>query len=105
MNGTISRSGFLFQDLYLLRRMLQAVVDGVGGALSSATGVKSDALADIALQFGLEARPADTLGTATSDTRDWDVVVVDGKEMELAELKSGAVAKDDRIVFWRRLRR
>lgn len=105
MSGTISRGGFLFQDLYLLRRILEAVVNGVGSALAGAVGVKSDALGSITLRFGLEARPADTVVGSTSDTRDWDVVVLDSKALDLAELKSGAVTKDDRIAFWRRLRR
>src|SRR4051812_26098100 len=105
MSGTISRGGFFFQDLYLLRRILESIVSGLGGALASPAGVNFDALATITLLFGLEARPSDTFVGSTSDTRDWDVVILDGKAMELAELKSGAVTKADRIAFWRRLRR
>lgn len=62
----------------------------------------------IGCTFGIEAnsrRIEDFRSNDEDAPRDWDVFVRQENAEELTEVKSGAVSKADRIVFWRRLRR
>jgi hypothetical protein len=105
MSGHVARKGFLFQDLYLLLRVLRTASE----SLDSAWRAGSDAIGALDLlprRFGLEASAsAAAKATPDADSLDWDVVVLGESKFEFAEVKSSVVTKSDRIAFWRRLRR
>jgi hypothetical protein len=103
MNGHAARRGFLFQDLYLLLRVLRAAGKYLDEAWAQATADPVTAFDRIPLSFGIEAsRRMDSTGATVID---WDVLVGNEEEFEVAEVKSGAVTKDDRLAYWVRLRR
>lgn len=53
-------------------------------------------------RFGIEART----GSATSEpTPMWDVTIEEREIWDVVEVKSGKLSKDDRLTFWRRLKR
>ncbi|HEY5743009.1 MAG TPA: ATP-binding protein [Terrimicrobiaceae bacterium] len=104
MSGQIARTGFLFQDLYLLSRVLRAASDCLDSAWQVGQSNLVDLLDSLPLRFGLEASRPDSSASNVS-ALDWDVLVLAPRKFEFAEVKSGAVSKDDRKVFWRRLRR
>ena len=107
MSGQIARSGFLFQDLYLLLRILRAASDCLDSAWRAGQSSVVNLLGSVPIRFGLEASaPDSSAGIVSGSIRlDWDVLVLRPSRLEFAEVKSGTVTKDDRIVFWRRLRR
>src|SRR4051812_37323075 len=91
MSGEFARRGFIFQDLYLLQRAL----------LEAANQFTDESRTRQDVQFAVEAR------TVASDnaTAPWDVLFLSGNECEVTEVKSGQLSRDDRLIFWRRLRR
>ena len=95
MSGSLARRGFRFQDLYLLRRILEEAASSLAADVFGPDGSRrrSD------LRFGIEAR------TSASGSSDWDGIISSVDECEVIEAKSGAITKGDRIAFWRRLRR
>ncbi|MBN8628993.1 MAG: hypothetical protein J0M17_26265, partial [Planctomycetes bacterium] len=104
--GSIARGGFRYQDYYLLLRVLKTIAREVERAMSSGLAPSTTILGNIKTKFGIEARSGSSAAVASDDeTRDWDVVVEEGKTLELVEVKSGKVSKPDRLVFWERIRR
>lgn len=104
MNGGFARHGFRYQDYYLLWRMLPWVRRALLGAWRSGAEDVVAALNLADVQFGIEARA----GGHASNSRDdptWDAIILEGERQETVEVKSGAVTKPDRIIFWKRLRR
>jgi hypothetical protein len=102
MNGSYSRSGFRFQDHYLLSRTLRVMADAFPKAWGSVEELLP-VIRRLPYRFGVEVGTA--IGTSTPNGQlEWDVLVVEGPEHELAEVKSGAVSQPDRIAFWLRLR-
>jgi hypothetical protein len=99
MNGHIARAGFLFQDLYLLFRVLRAASESLDSAWGTGRGEILDLLTDLPIQFGIEA------SLRADGSADWDILVLAKDKLEFAEVKSGQVTKEDRTVFWCRLRR
>ena len=99
MSGSIARTGFLFQDLYLLARMLRTASNSLDLAWRSSAPEVVESLKDLQVRFGLEAP------SSAEESLDWDVLVLTGNKLEFAEVKSGLVSKEHRIAFWRRLRR
>ncbi len=101
MSGYIARKGFRYQDLYLLLRVLEAT----GSALYEGWGLGNPNLParldNPSLRFGIEGNASST----TPGTLDWDILIDAPASLELAELKSGAITRDDRLAFWRRIRR
>ncbi len=59
------------------------------------------------MRYGIEASPrvAGPTDGVTAAGPDWDVLVLGKDTLEFAEVKSGAIPKDDRLAFWRRLRK
>ena len=56
--------------------------------------------------FGVESNPERTEASKSENGErpsDWDVFVSDRDMQKLVEVKSGAISKDYRVVFWRRL--
>ena len=106
MSGSTARKGFEFQDLYLLLRVLRAAGDSLDSAWTKGTAdVFHDGI-DQMPQFGIEASPGIAAGGDSSALGpDWDVLVLSRNKLEFAEAKSGVVHKQDRLAFWRRLRR
>jgi len=90
MGGDTARLGFRYQDLYLLRRILGAMAE------HAETGVRPD------VTFGIEGKASPDL---QGDSPVWDVVLRLPTETEVAEVKSGAMSKAERSVFWERLRK
>jgi hypothetical protein len=106
MSGTAARSGFRFQDLYLLLRVLRAASESFDEAWLSGARDVTQVLSRSPLRFGVEASPREGFPSGeNSIAPDWDVLVLAQDKLEFAEVKSGAIAKEDRIAFWRRLRR
>ena len=106
MSGHIARKGFLFQDHYLLLRVLRAASESLDSAWRAGSSNVIDELGRVPLRFGLEASPAAVASDSTdSASLDWDVLVLGGSRFEFAEVKSGALTKDARITFWQRVRR
>ena len=99
MSGSIARTGFLFQDLYLLARMLRTASKSLDLAWRTSAPDVVESLKDLQVRFGLEA------SSSAGESLDWDVLVLTGNKLEFAEVKSGPVSKEHRIAFWRRLRR
>ncbi len=90
MPGDTARRGFQFQDRYLLHCLLMEAADYIGGDRNSPK------------RFGIEART----GTATLEfTPMWDVTIEERDIWDVVEVKSGKLSKDDRLTFWRRLKR
>ena len=98
MSGSIARTGFLFQDLYLLARMLRTASNSLDLAWRTSAPEVVESLKDLQVRFGLEA-------SGSAEELHWDVLVLTGNKLEFAEVKSGLVSKEHRIAFWRRLRR
>ena len=107
MNGQIARTGFRYQDLYLLLRVLEIVRGAYQDAWDSATSDLLTAAGSVKTKFGIEAnsRPVGLTKSDDGPPSDWDIFVGDFQAEELIEVKSGAISKADREVFWRRLRR
>ena len=100
MNGGFARSGFRYQDLYLLHRLLGHARDVCRDAWALGT---SDLLAMMdrcTTKFGIEAAVTSELGQPP-----WDVTIAIAALTEVTEVKSGAIDKTDREALWRRLRR
>lgn len=90
MTGQISRFGFRYQDLYLLRLVLEKIKDELISKINNTANLSSQ------LKFGVEAEVGQ---------KDWDILIIKDKKHELIEVKSGEVTKDDRKTFWLRLRK
>jgi hypothetical protein len=95
MSGSLARRGFRFQDLYLLRRIL----DDTARTVAADIGAESARTFEQPLSFGIEAT------TSPSGSPDWDSIISSSDTNEVIEAKSGAIAKTDRMALWRRLRR
>jgi hypothetical protein len=94
MSGALARKGFRFQDLYLLRRVLEESASHFSSILESAS------LTPLAQpRFGIE------VGTCAGSSADWDSVIEYDNRSELIEAKSGSISRAERVRFWRRLRR
>jgi len=100
MSGISARKGFLYQDYYLLKRLLSASAGRMdelwtrGGAEWSERGLS---------RFGIEARSI--ADDPSGESRDWDVVVETSDGLELIEVKSGELKRSDALAFFARLRR
>ena len=107
MSGYTARTGFRYQDLYLLFRILQDASTSLERVWQNGIGDTLDALDKIEVRYGIEASPRTDLqsGEAISEGPDWDVLVLTRGRFEFSEVKSGAITKDDRLAFWKRLRR
>jgi hypothetical protein len=108
MSGQRARSGFQFQDLYLLLQVLKAVRDALGQAWINSAPDILPLIEELPFQFGVEAntrRLELTRREGSEGTRDWDVLIESQEDLKLVEVKSGAIGKDDRIAFWLRIRR
>src|SRR5207247_320878 len=98
---------FRYQDLYLLFRVLRDASDSFDEAWQSGIPDVIQVLDKNEIRYGIEASPR----TDTTDGKpitvgpDWDVLVLTRGKLEFAEVKSGAISKDDRLTFWKRLRR
>src|SRR5437868_6096778 len=90
MSGEFARRGFVFQDLFLLRRVLDEAARQFGGDATLPN-----------VRFAVEAR---TLRLENQNSP-WDVLFLQGNECEVAEVKSGQIKREDRLIFWKRLRR
>lgn len=107
MSGYTARTGFRYQDLYLLFRVLRDASDSLDQAWLIGASDIVQVLGKQKMRYGIEASPrvaTPTEGTITAGP-DWDVLVLADNKLEFAEVKSGAVSKDDRVAFWCRLRR
>ena len=107
MSGHAARLGFRYQDLYLLLRVLQDASAYLDKAWNTGLPNGAGLLDGSPTRYGIEASlrtqgPAD--GTTVAGP-DWDVLVSHDDTLEFAEVKSGTISKDDRLAFWRRLRR
>lgn len=92
--GIVARGGFEFQDLVLSIRVVEHLSARL---LAQSTGSPEPTEPT----FYVEGRP-----TSPIDAPDWDVVErrpSDGR-LVFEEAKGGAVSREDRIVFWLRLR-
>jgi hypothetical protein len=106
MSGHIARKGFLFQDLYLLFRVLQTAGESLESGWRSASNNLVDQLNIVSQRFGIEASATASGDDGEASSRlDWDVLVRGDTKLEFAEVKSGSVTKTDRLAFWKRLRR
>ena len=103
MSGDTARGGFVFQDYYLLKRLLAEAAGRFDELWRRADHGGADWRDDDLASFGIEAktRPAG----AVSDVRDWDVLIRRIGRLELVEVKSGVLTREDMRVFWTRLRR
>lgn len=101
MSGHLARKGFRFQDLYLLVRVLEAVGKQLDESWRQPASNFTVALDSLQVRFGIEASARNS---TDANALDWDVLVSSPEQLELAEVKSGAVEKDDRLAFWNRLR-
>ena len=93
--GVRSRRGFGFQDLVLLDRLLGDVIDARSAEIQGSRPPE--------VAYGVEAQ-----GSPAGP--DWDLsrvtrLVTGENRVELEEVKSGKLTKDDRIDLWRRIRR
>jgi hypothetical protein len=107
MSGYTARTGFRYQDLYLLYRVLRDASDSLDRAWQTGVADVFQILDQKSIKYGIEAS-SPISGTASGDVipgPDWDVLVLAKNKLDFAEVKSGAVMKDDRLVFWRRIRR
>lgn len=100
MSGDIARGGFIFQDTYLLKRLLEAAAGRLDELWKNRVPA-SWCDHDLA-RFGIEAksRPVDP-----GVERPWDIFIERAGRVELIEVKSGELSRDDFRVFWSRLRR
>ena len=107
MSGFVARSGFQYQDLYLLFRVLQNASNSLHDAWGSGITDVISVLDRNHVLYGIEAprRVTSIPGTPEKPERDWDVLVLAKDRLEFAEVKSGEVSKQDRLAFWSRLRR
>jgi hypothetical protein len=107
MSGYTARTGFRYQDLYLLFRVLRDASDSLDQAWQNGAPEVLQVLDKKAVRYGIEASPRIDGPNCESVAvgPDWDVLVLTRGKLEFAEVKSGAIAKDDRLVFWKRLRR
>lgn len=106
MSGYTARTGFHYQDLYLLFRVLRNASDSLDEAWQNGNPDVLQILDKNGVRYGIEASPR-TDATAGQPTvgPDWDVLVLTRGKLEFAEVKSGTISKDDRLTFWKRLRR
>jgi len=93
--GVRSRRGFGFQDLVLLDRLLGDVIEARAAEIQGTRPPE--------VVYGVEAQ-----GSPAGP--DWDLsritrLVTGEHQVELEEVKSGRLSKDDRIDLWRRIRR
>lgn len=99
--GREARDGFWFQDAMILLRLLN---DGLDRRALQGVGESAPLPLRIAIEQAAAASNA-TNGTA------WDAITYAASRayvdsgIVLDEMKKGDIAKDDRITFWRRLRR
>src|SRR5260370_2721103 len=106
MSGSTARKGFEFQDLYLLLRVLRAASESLDSAWTKGTADVFHAANHPAPKFGIEGSPrVAVVGDPNPPGPDWDVLVLSSDKLEFAEAKSGAVQKEDRLAFLRRVRR
>jgi len=108
MSGQIARTGFRYQDLYLFIEVLNVVRDSYSDAWQSCSSDILAALNKLPFRFGIEANTRSVQFLNNQDgqpTLDWDVLIEDSNSLSLIEVKSGKIAKDDRKIFWLRLRR
>jgi hypothetical protein len=107
MSGFSARSGFRYQDLYLLYRVLRNASNSLEDAWANGATDVLGILDRNSVLYGIEAprRAASPSGAPDTADRDWDVLVLAKEKLEFAEVKSGAVSKQDRLAFWSRLRR
>jgi hypothetical protein len=107
MGGFSARKGFLYQDLYLLFRVLRDASDSLGRAWVDGANDAFQLLNKSQTRYGIEASPRDSAADASGAKPgpDWDVLILRQSRLEFAEVKSGTISKDDRISFWLRLRR
>lgn len=106
MSGYIARTGFRFQDLYLLLRVLRTASDALEQAWQSNAHDVIQTIRKWPVRFGIEASPvANVTNDPNATTPDWDVLIESKTKFEFAEVKSGAIPKSDRLTFWVRLRR
>lgn len=94
MGGDLARLGFRFQDLYLLLRVLKARADAYTQPPNSGADSTS---------FGIEAKSF-VENEDSSEGPAWDILIQCGTEVEIIEAKSGTISRQERSVFWRRLR-
>src|ERR1019366_840584 len=107
MSGYTARTGFRYQGLYLLFRVLRDASDSLDQAWQIGHPDVLQNLDQSQIRYGIEASPrvAGPTGGRITAGPGWDVLVLARDRFEFAEVKSGAVSKDDRVAFWRRLRR
>lgn len=107
MSGHIARSGFQYQDLYLLLRVLRDASGSLDHAWENGVSEVLRVLDGSEVRYGIEASPRanEKTGEVATGGPDWDVLVLTREKFEFAEVKSGAIDKDDRLAFWKRLRR
>lgn len=107
MSGYTARTGFRYQDLYLLFRVLRDASDSLDRAWHIGAQDALQNLDTSQIRYGIEAspRPSGQNGELIASGPDWDVLVLSQNRLEFAEVKSGAISKDDRLAFWKRLRR
>src|SRR5438876_9421753 len=99
MSGSIARTGFLFQDLYLLARILRTASSSLDLAWQTSAPEVAESLKALQVRSGLEAT------SSAEESLDWDVLALTGHELEFAEVKRGLLSKEPRIALRRRLRR
>jgi len=87
MNGQIARTGFRYQDLYLLLRVLEIVRGAYQDAWDSATSDLLTAAGSVKTKFGIEAnsRPVGLTKSDDGPPSDWDIFVGDSQAEELIE--------------------
>src|SRR5882724_5428927 len=94
MSGSLARKGFRFQDLYILRRILEEGASHFASIIEVPPSERPHQP-----RFGIE------VGTSAVSNDDWDSVIEYERRVEVIEAKSGCISKSKRIRFWRRLRR
>lgn len=94
MTGVVSRSGFRFQDLVLVHRVLTELIDVRLAEIGAKAAVPP-------LTYCIE-----TNATSAGGGPDWDLITLTtGGSAVLEEVKSGPPSAEDRRQFWLRLRR
>ncbi len=106
MSGCAARTGFHYQDLYLLFRVLQNASESLDAAWQNCIPDIHKILDRNGIRYGIEASPRiDATNPQQTLGPDWDVLVLASGKLEFAEVKSGTLSKEDRLAFWKRLRR
>lgn len=108
MSGDTARGGFVFQDYYLLKRLLAEAAGRLDELWRRADRGGGDWRDHDLARFGIEAKVPTTGAVSEGwdlNARDWDVLIERAGRLELIEVKSGVLTRGDMRVFWSRLRR